>query len=77
VSAIRVAEAEERARRTRLEHDVFSERFLIKRPSLRHSSRILPGRRTVDRRADRADEAFEAFRSRCSRFPGHQPSSAP
>src|SRR6267142_2678439 len=47
--AIRVAEAEGEQDRARLEHDVFSERFLIKRPLL-----------LIDE-LDRADEAFEAF----------------
>jgi MoxR-like ATPase len=47
--AIRVAEAEGAHDRERLEHDVFSERFLIKRPLLQALE------------LDRADEAFEAF----------------
>ena len=60
--AIRVAEAEGAHDRERLEHDVFSERFLIKRPLLQalepdpFGSPVL----LIDE-LDRADEAFEAF----------------
>ena len=60
--AIRVAEAEGTHDRQRLEHDVFSERFLIKRPLLQAlepdpaEAPVL----LIDE-LDRADEAFEAF----------------
>ena len=60
--AIRVAEAEGAHDRGRLESDVFSERFLIKRPLLQAlepnpaSAPVL----LIDE-LDRADEAFEAF----------------
>jgi MoxR-like ATPase len=54
--AIRVAEAEGAHDRERLEHDVFSERFLIKRPLLQAGVPVL----LIDE-LDRADEAFEAF----------------
>src|SRR6201997_5561103 len=60
--AIRFAEAEGERDRERLEHDVFSERFLIKRPLLQalepdHASAPVL---LIDE-IDRADEAFEAF----------------
>src|SRR5437016_10152547 len=60
--AIRVAEAEGEHDRERLEHDVFSERFLIKRPllqALEPAAEGAPGL-LIDE-LDRADEAFEAF----------------
>ena len=43
--AIRVAEAQGDHDRDRIEHDVFSERFLIKRPCCRRSSPTRPARR--------------------------------
>src|SRR5438067_1353008 len=60
--AIRVAEAEGAHDRERLEHDVFSERFLIKRPLLQ-ALEPDPGGPPVllIDELDRADEAFEAF----------------
>src|SRR3954451_24201687 len=60
--AIRVAEAEGGHDRERLEHDVFSERFLIKRPLLQ-ALEPDPGGAPVllIDEPDRADEAFEAF----------------
>src|SRR5579871_4761533 len=60
--AIRVAEAEGEHDRERLEHDVFSERFLIKRPLLQ-ALEADPGGAPVllIDELDRADEAFEAF----------------
>src|SRR6476659_6695572 len=60
--AIRVAEAEGAHDRERLEHDVFSERFLIKRPLLRALEPDPAGAPVllIDE-LDRADEAFEAF----------------
>jgi MoxR-like ATPase len=60
--AIRVAEAEGEQDRTRLEHDVFSERFLIKRPLLQALEPDTAGAPVllIDE-LDRADEAFEAF----------------
>jgi MoxR-like ATPase len=60
--AIRVAEAEGAHDRTRLEHDVFSERFLIKRPLLQalEPDPAGPPVLLIDE-LDRADEAFEAF----------------
>ena len=60
--AIRLAEAEGEGDRERIEHDVFSERFLIKRPLLQalepnaNGSPVL----LIDE-IDRTDEAFEAF----------------
>jgi MoxR-like ATPase len=60
--AIRVAEAEGSHDRERLEHDVFSERFLIKRPLLQALEPYPAGAPVllIDE-LDRADEAFEAF----------------
>src|SRR5438309_5493636 len=60
--AIRVAEAEGAHDRERLEHDVFSERFLIKRPLLQALKPDPAGAPVllIDE-LDRADEAFEAF----------------
>jgi MoxR-like ATPase len=60
--AIRVAEAEGTHDRERLEHDVFSERFLIKRPLLQALEPDPVGAPVllIDE-LDRADEAFEAF----------------
>jgi MoxR-like ATPase len=60
--AIRVAEAEGAHDRARLEHDVFSERFLIKRPLLQalEPDPAGPPVLLIDE-LDRADEAFEAF----------------
>jgi MoxR-like ATPase len=60
--AIRVAEAEGEHDRARIEHDVFSERFLIKRPLLQALEPDTAGAPVllIDE-LDRADEAFEAF----------------
>jgi MoxR-like ATPase len=60
--AIRLAEAEGEADRTRIEHDVFSERFLIKRPLLQalEPNTAGPPVLLIDE-IDRTDEAFEAF----------------
>src|SRR4029077_256197 len=60
--AIRVAEAEGEHDRKRLEHDVFSERFLIKRPLLQALEPDTAGAPVllIDE-IDRTDEAFEAF----------------
>src|SRR6516162_9794518 len=60
--AIRVAEAEGEHDRTKLEHDVFSERFLIKRPLLQALEPDVAGAPVllIDE-IDRTDEAFEAF----------------
>ena len=60
--AIRVAEAEGTHDRERLEHDVFSERFLIKRPLLQALEPDPAGAPVllIDE-LDRTDEAFEAF----------------
>ncbi len=60
--AIRVAEAEGTANRERLTEDVFSERFLIRRPLLEALSPDPAGAPVllIDE-LDRADEAFEAF----------------
>src|SRR5206468_602725 len=60
--AIRVAETEGAHDRERLEHDVFSERFLIKRPLLQALEPDPAGAPVllIDE-LDRADEAFEAF----------------
>src|SRR5450631_1533428 len=60
--AIRVAEAQGAHDRERLEHDVFSERFLIKRPLLQALEPDVAGAPVllIDE-IDRADEAFEAF----------------
>ena len=60
--AIRVAEAEGEHDRKRLEHDVFSERFLIKRPLLQALEPDTAGAPVllIDE-LDRADEAFEAY----------------
>ena len=60
--AIRLAEAEGGGDRTRVEHDVFSERFLIKRPLLQalEPDSSGPPVLLIDE-IDRTDEAFEAF----------------
>jgi MoxR-like ATPase len=60
--AIRVAEAEGEGDRERIEHDVFSEKFLIKRPLLQalEPDTAGPPVLLIDE-LDRADEAFEAF----------------
>jgi MoxR-like ATPase len=60
--AIRVAEAKGDHDRERIEHDVFSERFLIKRPLLQALEPDAAGAPVllIDE-LDRADEAFEAF----------------
>jgi MoxR-like ATPase len=60
--AIRLAEAEGEGDRVRIEHDVFSERFLIKRPLLQalEPDPSGPPVLLIDE-IDRTDEAFEAF----------------
>src|SRR5881409_1070695 len=60
--AIRLAEAEGNVDRERLSHDVFSERFLIKRPLLQALEPDPAGVPVllIDE-LDRTDEAFEAF----------------
>ena len=60
--AIRLAEAEGNVDRERLSHDVFSERFLIKRPLLQALEPDPTGAPVllIDE-LDRTDEAFEAF----------------
>src|ERR1700681_202202 len=60
--AIRAAEAEGEHNRERIEHDVFSERFLIKRPLLQalEPDPAGPPVLLIDE-IDRTDEAFEAF----------------
>ena len=60
--AIRLAEAEGAGDKERIEHDVFSERFLIKRPLLQalEPSPEGPPVLLIDE-IDRTDEAFEAF----------------
>jgi MoxR-like ATPase len=60
--AIRLAEAEGNVDRDRLTHDVFSERFLIKRPLLQalEPDTAGPPVLLIDE-LDRTDEAFEAF----------------
>src|SRR5215831_4479963 len=60
--AIRAAEAEGDHDRERIEHDVFSERFLIKRPLLQALEPDPAGAPVllIDE-LDRSDEAFEAF----------------
>ena len=71
--AIRLAEAEGEGDRARIEHDVFSERFLIKRPLLQALEPDPDGPPVllIDE-IDRTDEAFEAFLlGSAGRFPGH------
>src|SRR5665811_1780365 len=60
--AIRLAEAQGEGDRERIEHDVFSERFLIKRPLLQalDPDPAGPPVLLIDE-IDLADEAFEAF----------------
>lgn len=60
--AIRLGEAEGNTDRARLEHDVFSDRFLIKRPLLQALEPDAAGAPVllIDE-LDRTDEAFEAF----------------
>jgi len=60
--AIRLAEAAGETDRERLEHDVFSERYLVKRPLLK-ALEPQPGGPPVllIDELDRTDEAFEAF----------------
>lgn len=59
---IRMAEAAGVSDRDRLEHDIFSERYLIRRPVLQ-ALQSAPGRAPVFLidELDRTDEAFEAF----------------
>ncbi|UJW73942.1 AAA family ATPase [Rhizobium sp. SL42] len=59
---IRMAEAAGVSDRDRLEHDIFSERYLIRRPVLQ-ALQSVPGRAPVFLidELDRTDEAFEAF----------------
>jgi MoxR-like ATPase len=60
--AIRLAEAEGEHDRARIEHDVFSEQYLIKRPLLQalEADPDGPPVLLIDE-VDRTDEAFEAF----------------
>jgi MoxR-like ATPase len=60
--SIRLAEAQGEGDRARIEHDVFSERFLIKRPLLQalEPDPAGPPVLLIDE-IDRTDEAFEAF----------------
>lgn len=60
--AIRMAEAQGEGDRDRLEHDVFSERYLVKRPLLQalEPDPAGPPVLLIDE-LDRTDEAFEAF----------------
>src|ERR1700752_5095660 len=60
--AIRIAEAEGAGDREQLSHDVFSERFLIRRPLLQalEPDPAGPPVLLIDE-LDRSDEAFEAF----------------
>jgi MoxR-like ATPase len=60
--AIRLAEAEGNIDRDRLSHDIFSDRFLIKRPLLQALEPDTAGAPVllIDE-LDRTDEAFEAF----------------
>src|SRR6476469_1115507 len=60
--AIRLAEAQGEGDRARIEHDVFSEHFLIKRPLLQalEPDPAGPPVLLIDE-LDRADEAFEAY----------------
>src|SRR5688500_11268082 len=60
--AIRLAEAEGAGDKERIEHDVFSDRFLIKRPLLQalEPDAAGPPVLLIDE-IDRTDEAFEAF----------------
>ncbi len=60
--AIRLAEASGETDRDRLEHDVFAERYLIKRPLLQALEPAAEGAPVllIDE-LDRTDEAFEAF----------------
>ncbi len=60
--AIRLAEAAGEHDKARIEHDVFSERYLIKRPLLQALEPFTNGPPVllIDE-IDRADEAFEAF----------------
>jgi MoxR-like ATPase len=59
---IRIAEATHSADRTRMEHDLFSERFLVKRPLLQalEPDPAGPPVLLIDE-LDRTDEPFEAF----------------
>ncbi len=60
--AIRLAEAEGEGDRARIEHDIFSEQYLIKRPLLQalEPDPAGPPVLLIDE-IDRTDEAFEAF----------------
>jgi MoxR-like ATPase len=59
---IRIAEAAQERDRARIEHDLFSERFLVKRPLLQalEADPAGPPVLLIDE-IDRADEPFEAF----------------
>ena len=73
--AIRIAETGGSADRERLSTDVFSDKFLVKRPLLEALSPDPAGPPVllVDE-LDRADEAFEAFLLEVlAEFPGHDP----
>ena len=61
--AIRLAEAEGQSDRARLEHDLFSERYLIKRPLLQalESDPSAGAPVLLIDELDRTDDAFEAF----------------
>ena len=61
--AIRLAEAEGQTDRARLEHDLFSERYLIKRPLLQalESDPSAGAPVLLIDELDRTDDAFEAF----------------
>ena len=60
--AIRLSEAAGEHDKERIEHDIFSERYLIKRPLLQAMEPSVTGAPVllIDE-IDRADEAFEAF----------------
>ncbi|HYC24653.1 MAG TPA: MoxR family ATPase [Roseiarcus sp.] len=62
MTAIRLAEAAGERNKERIEHDIFSSRYLIKRPLLQalEPSPDGPAVLLIDE-IDRADEAFEAF----------------
>ena len=77
--AIRMAEAAGEGDKNRVEHDVFSERFLIKRPLLQalEPDPAGPPVLLIDE-IDRTDEAFEAFLLEVlADFRSRSPNSAP
>ena len=67
---IRIAEASGQGNRESIEGDIFSEKFLIKRPLLQALESDDTGEPPVllNDELDRTDESFEAFLLKCSQI---------